>query len=191
MRCVSKYYEHQVSKQCGNQPIFDPYLANDLRRFSVVDRPEVLLHGRIIVAFLVKKITILAIDGILLQRIDSGLLRQIDGENVKIALIKNFEFLLQTLLPIAQYLYEVNGIPKSDMISQTFPSVVTRNKSPHSMKMCFTPAANASLCAMNLRSVSSKVNVVVPNISSAGLTPYRRSGSVFEEPALGGHTKAT
>lgn len=78
------------------------HLANDLGWLGIVNGPQVLLHGSVIVTPLVQEITILAIDGILLQSIDTNLLGKVDSQDVKIALVQDLEPLLETLFPIAK-----------------------------------------------------------------------------------------
>lgn len=89
------------------------HLPNDLRWLSAINRSKVLLHSCIIITTLVQEITVLAVDGILLQRINSNLLRKVDRKNVKIALIKDLELLLETFFPIAEYLENVKMTPAS------------------------------------------------------------------------------
>lgn len=50
------------------------YLANNLRWLGVIDGFEILLHGAIVIPFLVHKVTVLTVDHILLLRIHPGLL---------------------------------------------------------------------------------------------------------------------
>lgn len=167
-------------------------LANNLGWLSIINRPQILLHGSVIVSTLVQEIAVLAVDSILLKRIDADLLRKIDSQDVEVALVKNLQPLLQTLLAIPEDLQmSVSMLLLPERIKQTFPSVVSKNRSPHSMKICFIGETSASLCAMNLRSVSSRVKVVAPRISSAGLTPYLRIKSPLLDAALGGQTSAT
>lgn len=91
---------------------------------------------------------------------------------------------------VTEDLATLAGLNMSE-VKRTFPSVVRTNKSPHSIKMCFTADTSDSEWAMNLRSVSSRVKVVVLYISSAWLTPNRRNDSEFDVPAFGGQTSAT
>jgi hypothetical protein len=89
-----------VLEQCEVTVITN--LANNLRWLCAINRSKILLHGCIIIASLVQEVTVLAVDGILLQRIDANLLRKVDCKNVEIALIKNLELLLEALFPIAE-----------------------------------------------------------------------------------------
>ena len=68
--------------------------TNHLGWFGVVNSPQILLHGCIIVAFLVEEIAILSEDNILLNLVCPGLLSEIDRVNIQISLIENLEFLL-------------------------------------------------------------------------------------------------
>lgn len=69
-------------------------LSNDLRRLGVINRAQILLHSRVIVPTLIQKVAVLAVDGILLKRIDANLLRKIDRQYVEVALVKNLQSLL-------------------------------------------------------------------------------------------------
>lgn len=60
----------------------------------MVYRPEVLLHRRIVIPFLIQVITVLAEDHVLLCNIDSGLLREVNRKDVQVALEEDLEFLL-------------------------------------------------------------------------------------------------
>ena len=100
IRWVSRYCCKLVHRKI--QGAIYGYLSNDLRRLCVINGAQVLLHGGIVVSPLIQEVSILAIDGILLQRIDSNLLREVDCQNVKIALVQNFKLLLQCLFPITE-----------------------------------------------------------------------------------------
>jgi hypothetical protein len=69
-----------------------------------------LLHSRIVVTTLIQKVTIFAIDSILLQGINPNLLCKINGQNVEIALVKNFQPLLKALLAISEYLPDFSKV---------------------------------------------------------------------------------
>jgi len=73
-----------------------------LRGLCVVNCPEVLLHGRVVIATLIQEIPILAVDGVLLQWVDANLLRKIDSKNVEIAFIEYFKPLLEALLSVSK-----------------------------------------------------------------------------------------
>lgn len=79
-------------------------LANNLRRFGVVNGPKILLHSSIIIPALVQEIAVLAVNGVLLQCIDADFLCKIDGQNVEIALVENLQSLLEALLAISKQL---------------------------------------------------------------------------------------
>lgn len=121
-------------------------LANNLRRLRIINCTKVLLHGCVVIPTLIQKIAVFAIDGILLQRIDANLLSKVDSQDVEVAFIENFKPLLKTLFPVPEDLPEFREpIPPLGLELHTFPSVVSKNKSPHSMKICFIGAARASL----------------------------------------------
>jgi hypothetical protein len=63
------------------------YLADNLGRLSVLDGSEILLHCRVIVSFLIQVIPIFSEYHVLLDPVDTGLLRKIYGEDVQIPLI--------------------------------------------------------------------------------------------------------
>ena len=75
-------------------PLSVKEFPNDLRRLSVVDSTQVLLHSCIVVALLIQKVAILAKNDVLLYDIDSRLLRKIDGKDVEVALVQDLKFLL-------------------------------------------------------------------------------------------------
>lgn len=65
-----------------------------MRRLRVVDGFEILLHGTIVVCFLIEIVSILAIDDVLMHDVQVGLQRQVDGKNVQVALIQDIKLLL-------------------------------------------------------------------------------------------------
>lgn len=83
-------------------------LADNLGWLGIINRPQILLHSSIIVTTLVQEVAVLAINGILLKRVDANLLRKIDRQNVEIALVKDLQSLLQTLLAIPEDLHNVS-----------------------------------------------------------------------------------
>ena len=62
-------------------------LSEDLRRLSVVDCSKILLHGGIIIAFLIEVVSIFAKDDILCGGIHACFLRNIYSKNVEVSLI--------------------------------------------------------------------------------------------------------
>lgn len=83
-------------------------LANNLRWFGIIDSPQILLHSSVIVSTLVQEVAVLAVDGILLKRINADLLRKIDSQDVEVSLVEDFQPLLQTLLAIPEDLHNVS-----------------------------------------------------------------------------------
>ena len=67
---------------------------DNLGWLCIVDCSEVLLHRGVVVAFLVQMIAILSEDDVLLDFVDSLLLREIDGKNVEIPFIQDLKLLL-------------------------------------------------------------------------------------------------
>ena len=70
------------------------YFANDLRRLCIVYSSQILLHGCIVISFLIEKIAVFAEYNILLQCINARLLCKVDCQDIKISLVKNLKFLL-------------------------------------------------------------------------------------------------
>ena len=78
------------------------YLSDDLRRLCVVDSLQILLHGCIVISFLIQEVTIFAVDDVLLGVVDAELLRKVYGKNVEMALIQYLKFLLDCLFMISE-----------------------------------------------------------------------------------------
>ena len=70
----------------------------------MINRLQILLHSSIVVPLLMQVITILTENHVPLSSIDTGFLCKIDSKDVEIALVENFEFLLQCLLVIPKEL---------------------------------------------------------------------------------------
>jgi hypothetical protein len=75
-------------------------LSNNLRRFRIVNGSQILLHCGIVISFLIQIISVPAVYGVLLMRVNADLLRQVDGQDIEIALVKNLESLLEALLSV-------------------------------------------------------------------------------------------
>jgi hypothetical protein len=75
-------------------------LPNNLRRLRVVNGSQVLLHCGVVISFLIKIISVPAVYGVLLIRVDTDLLRQVDGQDIEVALVKDLESLLKALLSV-------------------------------------------------------------------------------------------
>lgn len=58
------------------------HLSNNLRRLRVVDGSEVLLHRCVIVTFVIKVVTILSVDNVLLCDVDASFLGEVNRQNV-------------------------------------------------------------------------------------------------------------
>jgi aspartokinase-like uncharacterized kinase len=70
-----------------------------------------LLHCRIVIPLLVQIVPVLAVDGVLLERVDADLLRKVDGQDIKISLVEDLELLLKALLTVSINLSIVSGRP--------------------------------------------------------------------------------
>jgi hypothetical protein len=55
------------------------YFSDDLRWLSIVNGFEILLHGGIVITFLVQEIAIFSVDDVLLGVVDSKFLCKVDG----------------------------------------------------------------------------------------------------------------
>jgi len=82
-------------------------LSDDLRGFGIVNCPQVLLHGCIVVLLLVEIVAILAIYHILLRDVCAEFLGQIYGKNIEISLKQQLKLLLKCLLSIFEELLQV------------------------------------------------------------------------------------
>ena len=69
-----------------------------LRRLCDVNCSKILLHGCIVIPFLIQVISIFTKYDILRGLINTCFLSNIDGKNVKIPLIQNLQLLLQAFL---------------------------------------------------------------------------------------------
>ena len=85
------------------------YLSDDLRRFSVIDGFEILLHSSIIVLLGIQVVAKFAKDDVLLGRVQSGLLGQVDSQNIQITLVEYVEFLRKRLFMIPENLNTVSS----------------------------------------------------------------------------------
>lgn len=74
---------------------------------------------------MIQKVAVLAVDDILLKRIDANLLRKIDSQYVEVTLVKNLQPLLQALLAISKDLHNVSEDvqrPKKKVSRPSHPS---------------------------------------------------------------------
>jgi hypothetical protein len=83
------------------------YLSDDLRGFGIVNCPQVLLHGCIVVLLLVQIVAILAVYHVLLCDVGTEFLCQIYGKNVEISLKQQLKLLLECLFSIPVELLRV------------------------------------------------------------------------------------
>lgn len=97
----------QVSNAQSHTDLY-PHLSNNLGWLRVINSAKILLHCRVIVSLLVEKVAILAVDGILLQSLNPDLLRKVNSQHVEVALVEDFEFLLETLLTVTEDLIDVS-----------------------------------------------------------------------------------
>lgn len=78
------------------------YLSDDLRWLSIINGLEVLLHSSVIILLRVQVIAELAKDDVLLGRVQSCFLSQVDGQNIQVALVEYVKFLSKRLLMISE-----------------------------------------------------------------------------------------
>lgn len=77
-------------------------LPYDLRWFCIINGSKILLHCRIVIASLIQKVTISAINGVLLLGVHICLLlHEIYSQDKEVTLVEDLELLLQTLFTIA------------------------------------------------------------------------------------------
>jgi hypothetical protein len=85
------------------------YLPDYLRWLSIVDGFEILLHSSIIILLGVQVVTKLAKDNVLLGRVQSCLLSQVDSQNIQVTLVEYVKFLRKRLLVVSEDLNVVSS----------------------------------------------------------------------------------